>query len=442
MSSQSNNQSPLEPFRKDIEKLVEQVRSKDPQVSPTRDIVEFMAHHHVPVSPRAVQRALKRWSLTTSNQGARPKTEIKGDKATVVGRPEDASNPIGDVARLLEERGLSPEDWDVDTVKVNEWDSPSGETLRQLTANLRRHVPLAQIVAPRTDGWIAPKKIKPAAGRDEARLVVIVGDQQAPFHDPALHSAFLAWLEYNRPDEGVLLGDTVDFPNISRHRLDPENAASVNECLQSGYDILRGYVEASPNTSWKKMPGNHDERIRNLLLDKPKAQPLYGIKRPDTPDGDGERVLEIPHLLRLDELDIEWVDPHGQYDMAQVDLSAKLAVRHGWIARKDAGASAMESLKHTGYSIVVGHTHRQGIVHKTSYDIKDYPTVLTAVETGCMCRLDVEVQKDDRRFPNFTPLPDWQQGFATAFIWPDGKFKIDLATFVNGELIYQDQRYR
>ena len=48
-----------------------------------------------------------------------------------------------------------------------------------------------------------------------------------------------------------------------------------------------------------------------------------------------------------------------------------------------------------------------------------------------MCRLDL----------GYTVAPDWQQGFATATIYPDGTFKLDLATYVNNTLYWRDQRY-
>jgi hypothetical protein len=36
---------------------------------------------------------------------------------------------------------------------------------------------------------------------------------------------------------------------------------------------------------------------------------------------------------------------------------------------------------------------------------------------------------------------NWQQGFATARIWPDGFFSADLAKFVGGSLVWANQRY-
>jgi hypothetical protein len=80
----------------------------------------------------------------------------------------------------------------------------------------------------------------------------------------------------------------------------------------------------------------------------------------------------------------------------------------------------------------VGHTHRQGKVYETSWDINGDPTTLTGVEAGCMC--DLNAGYVDAK-------PDWQQGFATATIYPDGKFNIDLATYVNGVLMWRDQRF-
>jgi hypothetical protein len=41
----------------------------------------------------------------------------------------------------------------------------------------------------------------------------------------------------------------------------------------------------------------------------------------------------------------------------------------------------------------------------------------------------------------YAVAPDWMNGFATAHVWPDGTFKIELATYVNGVLYYGDKRY-
>jgi hypothetical protein len=239
-------------------------------------------------------------------------------------------------------------------------------------------------------------------------------------------------LEENKPEEGILIGDTVDFPDISRHRLDPENNATVQECINSGYKVLRDYVKASPETRWTKLAGNHDERIRNTMIDM--AEKMYNVKQAELEeDPNAPSVLSIRHLLRLDELGIEYIEPNGEYAQCQVNISPYLAARHGWLAAKGSGSSALKTLEHLGYSIVVGHTHRQGHVHKTTHDINGDPTTLTAIETGCMCRVEGGL--------GYAVAPDWQNGFATATVYEDGKFKMDLATYVSNTLMWRDQRY-
>lgn len=396
-------------------------------------------------SEKSIRRFRKRYELNPAAFEA-DFTEIKGNKA----EGSVTTQVLTDPDEMLRQRGLDPTEWVITALRANEYEGPASaewaektgenkQTYYQTRFNVERKGG-GQIVAARSDGWRAPRIVRQdKAGYPET--VVIVGDQQAPFHDQGLHAAFLAFLEDVQPHRGISLGDTVDFPNISRHQLDPENTATVNECIQAGYDLLRGYVDASPSTAWTKIPGNHDERIRNLLLGKPKVTPLYGVKQADSQDTEGADVLSVQHLLRLDELGIEYVDPKGPYDLAQINLSPYLAVRHGWIARQDSGASAVQTLKHLGYNVIVGHTHRQSLVHKTTHDIDGKPTVLTAVEAGCMCRISNVADDNGRRFPDYTVAPDWQQGFATATIWPDGKFRIDLATYVDGTLIYRDKRY-
>ncbi len=396
----------------------------------------------------SIRRFRNRHGLSAAaiNTSKKVSTRVTGDAAEVTTPVTVTDKPyphMDDPDAMLRERGLDPEHWVIDGATVNEWDGPQSGgsviTYHQAKLNLRRKRPEASLLPARSDGWIAPPKKE--LNRGEAQLIVVVGDQQAPFQDDNLHALFCEWLDENRPDRGVSLGDTIDLGDISRHRPDPENYASLNECTQVGYDLLRGYVESSPGTYWEILDGNHDERLRNILLDKPSIRPLYGVKRADSPDAPGEEVLTIEHLMRLDELGIKYIKPHGGYSLDQIKLTDKLAVAHGWLATKGSGTSALATLNHLRYSIIVGHTHRQSIVYHTSHDIDDRTSTLVAAEAGCMCRIDQQIVHG-RKFPNYTPKPDWQQGFSTVTVHPDGYFKVDNATYVNGTLLWRDQCYR
>lgn len=351
--------------------------------------------------------------------------------ATVVS--SDPASTLTDPDTLLRERGLDPSEWEITHLKVNEWHAPDGTPLKQLTVNLKKKLQLVLPFAVEPPKYKAPPKTLLKSNSKDTELVVFVGDQQAPHHDLNLHRIFCDWLRKNKPSRGILMGDTVDFGDISRHAANPEWDASVQEGINAGYLLLRDYVQSSTNTAWTKLMGNHDERIRQQLLNY--VRQLYGLRQADIPElGQSDPpVWCVSHLLRLDSLDIQFVAPNGGYNHAQVKLSDHLAARHGWIVRRGSGASALGTLEALGYSIVVGHTHRQSLVHKTTHDIDGTLATLAAAETGCMCRIQDGL--------GYTVAPDWQNGFATASIWPDGTFKLDLATYVNDTLYWRDQRY-
>lgn len=396
-------------------------------------------------SERSIRRAKKRFGITEESVSNAPEpagAKISGDVAEITSEPTSKLK-LNTPEDLMTERGLDPEEWEVTLVTINEWDGATKKgggaavtgkhTLRQLKINLRRKVSLELVSPARLDGpYFIPFKGRKAKRVERPKLVVFVGDQQAPYFNETLHSKFLEFLSDFSPEEGVLIGDTIDLPDISRHPNNPEKDVTVQDCVDSGYMILRNYREAKPEMVWKKLAGNHDERLRRLQIDK--VERIYGVRRAKVPGEELEiPVLDVGHLLRLDELGIEYIRPDGDYEHTQINVSNHLAARHGWIARKGSGASALGTLEHLGYSVVVGHTHRQSIVHKTRHDINGTVSTLAACETGCMCEVEGGL--------GYTVTPDWQNGFATAEIWPNGTFKLDLATFVSGTLYYRDKKY-
>lgn len=397
-----------------------------------KEIKEALAAFSVPSSERSISRARKRWGVEVGSSKPEPASaDIRGDEADITGA---ATLELKTAEDLMEDRGLDPEEWDVLRMTINEWDGPVAgggtQPLRQLKIHLKRKVPLELISPARHDGptW----KLRKPKKHVGTRKVVFVGDQQAPYYNADLHEAFCDFLYDWSPDEGVLIGDTIDFPDISRHPDTPEKDVTAQECVDSGYLILRDYREADDGVWWRKLAGNHDERLRRLQIDK--VSRIFGLRRAEVP-GEAKELpaLDVGHLMRLDELGIEYIRPDGDYEHTQINLSDHLAARHGWIARKGSGASALATLEQLGFSVVVGHTHRQSLVHKTRHDIHGELSTLAACETGCMCRVEGGL--------GYAVAPDWQNGFATAEIWPDGTFKLDLATFVNGTLYYRDKRY-
>lgn len=392
-------------------------------------------------SDRSLRRALLRWGSPIPNggKGEPPKASVDGDKADVVSRVYQVGSglkdPLAHPDDTLEERGLDPDEWEIKNLTVNEWEGPVGDgqiaIFKQIKLSCVRKRP-AYVTLPARIAIDLPLPTCAAKNTDLPRSIVCVSDQHAPFHDVRLHELFQQWLSENRPDEGLLIGDTIDLPNVSRHPAEPDHAATTQECVDAGGQLIYDYRKASTETVWTKLDGNHEERLRRAVINQ--LGDLYGLapaRIPELPDH--PPIFETSSLLRLEELGVKHHRGKGSYDHSQVQLSPYLAARHGWVARKNSGASAHTTLDHLGHSVIVGHTHRLGRVHQTKFSIDGKPKIITAVETGCMCRIEEGL--------GYAVNPDWQNGFAVATVWPNGFFSLDLATYVDGALIYRDQLY-
>lgn len=345
----------------------------------------------------------------------------------------DDVDQLGDIRALLRSRGIDPDEWFVRGGRVNEWghNPETGGPYQQLRVDIE---PTLGIALPaRTDGWKAPKPVPRRRGR-RPELVAFLGDHHAPHHDHELHRAAVQWLRDHQPDRIVIVGDLLDYDAVSRHPKNPAWATTLDECVDSGYAIVRAYRVACPDAKIVVLDGNHEDRLRRAVLaNLPGA---HGVRRARTDeDPDPQGVLTTPHLLRFDELHVGWADPGGgDYEHAQVKLNERLAARHGWISKRGAGASALATIEHLGFSCYIGHCHRQGIVESTSHSIDGVPQTIIGVEVGTMARI-----RGGLGYAS-AGRPDWQQGFATATIWPDGHFLPELVTWAGRTLSWRDWR--
>lgn len=357
----------------------------------------------------------------------KPGFAVSGDSAEVVLPP---GVKLGDVREMIVGHGLDPDEWDVTNVVVNQWDSiVDGEVtpMRQLKVFLRRRVTLAQLFPAKPLPVIRfPKVEKP---KRDGELWVFTSCWQAPYHDEAFHKAFCKWLNVNRPDHGVDLGDLMDLPTVSKHRDNPAYFASVQTCVDTAYRLLHERREASPGTEWSLLEGNHDERLRTELLLR--AERMYGVRPAQVGETPEREVLSMRSLLHLDALNINLVStPNGgNYEHAEVRVSEQLVARHGWLTGPNAGARTVEKV---GTSVIVGHTHMQGVQIVPRWYRGRLDTMI-GVEVGCGCRVDADGL-------GYAAQPRWVQGFATAWVWENGEFTVDLARFEDGHIRWGAQR--
>lgn len=327
---------------------------------------------------------------------------------------------------LLKAHGLDPEEWAIARVRGNRWGDPE-EPNHQLRVDA---VPKAQVIEPVDPReWSPPPKPKRRRlKKDEPRKVVICGDHHCPHHDPTLHKLFLRFLEDEQPDEGVLLGDLLDFSSISKHRRGKTAPAPhPNECLRAALHVLRDYRHASPNTFWTLLPGNHDDRLDHQQIDN--TPDLYEVAPGggETLEGedDDTPAKSLRRLLYLDELGIDLISE--DFNRAKYLLGRKITLRHGYLSGKNASTNMLNKITR---STVQGHTHRLRLIYKTEHDEHDpdEPTsTRVGAEAGCMAEIKDSLGYGDEE--------DWQQGALLAHLWPDDDFTLAPVPYVPGRLL-------
>jgi hypothetical protein len=376
----------------------------------------------------AAARALGMPSSTLRSRADAAGVKIDGPIITAASTVviDDAAD-LGDIRRLCADRGLDVEkDWIVVRSRLNNWGGPDGLENTQLRVDLEPRMGML-MPASSDPGWVPPKrKVRPAQKASE--LVCFLSDQHVPFHDKHLHEATVAWLTDHQPDRILLLGDLLDFDQVSRYARNDLHTATMQDTLDQGYEVLRDYRAAAPDADIVCLAGNHEERLRAAIGKQLAA--ITNLKRP----GDDDGLLSVPFLLRFDELGIKFVGSDvGGYEHAAIKVTPELQAIHGWIAKKGSGSSARATLDHMRVSTICGHTHRASSVFSTSWSIDNEPRTLVALETGCMCEI--------RDGLSHAPRPDWQQGFATASCRDNGMFHAEMAVYVAGSLMWRDWTY-
>lgn len=324
------------------------------------------------------------------------------------------------VAEIMTDYGFSPAEWTVTKSEIKEGKVGVVKlTLAPVTVVPAR-VREEGVVWPRWDGAVHTK-----AGSKG----LVLSDHQISHHDRDLHRLACEFIHEFEPDFLVINGDFLDNPTVSRWPANPAYDMPLQECIDDGYEVLSDYLTAAGAAHRPVrrvlMEGNHDKRPSDYLQGH--APEFVDLRRGGDVPG-APSVNSIAHLLRLDELGVEWL---GGWPHSQLVLSPHLAVRHGWLVKSKAGATALATLERLGHSVIVGHVHRQAIVHHTVRDINGHPSLLVAVEGGTMASLDL----------GYDPAQNAQQGFVVVHLFEDGDYSVSLATFAKGRLFWNGNRW-
>lgn len=231
--------------------------------------------------------------------------------------------------------------------------------------------------------------------------VVFVSDIHAPFHDPQAIKACLSFIKWYQPEIVVFMGDVIDFYAISSFSKDPQRALGLQDEIDATVETLTRFRKMAPKAKMILLRGNHEYRLQKYLWTR--AAELSGL-----------RDLTVPHLLKLDELKIE-------YNKDGKMVINKTIIKHGNIVRKFASYSAKGEFENCGISGVSAHTHRMGVYFHTHEG-----GLFVWMECGCLCNLNPEYMEGK--------VANWQHGFGIGFYKSNSdRFHLDFIPIVKGK---------
>lgn len=226
-----------------------------------------------------------------------------------------------------------------------------------------------------------------------------------PFHDPKLLALFFVFLKYFKPDRLFILGDFLDWYQVSSFNKDPKRVGHLQEDLDKAGMILDELANFVSKIEF--LDGNHEYRLTRYLRNNPE---FYGL-----------RCLSVPALLNLGKRGIkhhEYMDPPMKYHGFQI--------HHGSVVRKWSGWTAKAHWEKFGGCGIIGHSHRGGnFLKRTSEEICGW------YENMCLCQLE----------PEYLDFADWVQGWSIAYFTKKDLFHLEQIPIIKHEFLFQGKLF-
>jgi len=353
---------------------------------------------------------------TTEPSPPVPTVELddKGLHVTATGtEPNDPHHLVTNPEDMCAVAGVDTNKWRIVRSKVNRWTTtlkgPDGEP--RIVVNWQVKVDLE----PRAAELLAmPKMVVvqappvPAPSESDIETAVHLGDPQIgfwrdsmtgkfrPMHDPDAIDVMLQVCQSIDPGNVIWPGDNVDAPELSDTFPRPPGMWDTLQAslIATRYTLGR-FQSALPNTRQRWLDGNHGNP--RLLRQVRKGAPVLETLR-DTVTG--EPVLSIRHLLKLDEMGIEY---DGAYPDGVVWLfNDRLGIEHGTKVGAQSGDTVKKMLTSATVSRSQGHTHRLEVAFKRLTDGRE-DRIIVAGSAGCLCSVTGDT-------PAAKKAQNWHQG--------------------------------
>jgi len=233
--------------------------------------------------------------------------------------------------------------------------------------------------------------------------VIVIPDLHIPYEDSKTVSTALQFVEDQKPDRVVLIGDVLDMYSVSKFEKDPSRAFRLQDEFDQANAFLQHLRTAAGDVPITLIEGNHEKRLSSYLKRHPE---LHGL-----------RDLSIPSQLGLKDLKIDYVTEL---------FHKKFLFTHG---RRFGMYASRWELADNGVSGMAGHTHRVGTFSKTERGV-----VKAWYHIGHMC--------DPKTAGEYRPNPDWQQGIGIVdFEKRGGRFYAQAIPIVKNKFIFGNTLY-
>jgi len=300
------------------------------------------AIHHKCRSERYYNRPVARRTVEHwMSESVGPRYPYKGGME--IAEPADPER-MNQVAEMFDSGNIpiDPSIGKITRTKLGKWESSAKntdtneiitKTLRRAEVTIEPALPKWRPVSPAPDIAISSYRPLPEIKRGGTERVFIIGDIQVgyfrsqsgalnPFHDEAALEVQLQAIRIFRPHRIVIIGDALDFAELSKYRQDP----TFSLTMQPSVDFLYAYLVrvrqlVGPKCAISYIAGNHEARLNFYVVDNAKA--LYGL-RPGGSKPEDWPLMSVPSLLRLDELKIDY---SREYPSGEVYLTKPGALR-------------------------------------------------------------------------------------------------------------------
>lgn len=225
--------------------------------------------------------------------------------------------------------------------------------------------------------------------------ILFVPDLQISHHDPQFVTKMIDFMKDMKPTTIIMIGDIVDCTAPARwNRGSSLEFAGTLQAEFDEFSRIACEIRSSFDGPIQFHLGNHEKRIARYIESN---APAFGSLR----------SLKISELLEFNEHGIEEVGEFYQFAPGWLSTHGDV----GGSLSRNAGSTALSIARNTGYSIVCGHTHRQGIVSE-SRGYAGNLKVITGVEVGHgMDETKASYMKGG--------VMNWQKGLAYAMVRGD-----------------------